>query len=122
APMRGAKQVVLLTSGFPFGQDLLPLFSQFTAQAAESEIVFYAVHLQQAAADVAARKTVTSVYGGAEFMSGVGNLAAMTGGGFFMASGSGAGIFNRIRTEINNFYELAVEMQAEDLAASSLEI
>jgi hypothetical protein len=26
APMRGAKQVVLLTSGFPFGQDLLPLF------------------------------------------------------------------------------------------------
>ena len=122
APMRGAKQVVLMTSGFPFGQELLPLFNQFTAQAAESQIVFYAVHLQQASADVAARKTVTSVYGGAEFMSGVGNVAAMTGGGFFMASGSGAGVFNRIRTEINNFYELAVEMQAEDLAASSLEI
>jgi VWFA-related protein len=122
APMRGAKQIVLLTSGFPFGQDLLPLFNQFTEQAAASQIVFYGVHLQQVGADVTARKTISSAYGGDDFASGVGNLASMTGGSFFMASGSGAGIFNRVRTEMNNFYELAVEMEPVDVSAEALEV
>jgi VWFA-related protein len=123
APMRGPKQIVFLSSGFPFGQDLLPLYNQFTTQAAEAQIVFYAIHLEGVGADVTiGKQAVTSAYGGSEFASGMGNVASMTGGAFFMASGSGAGIFNRIRTEMNNFYELAVEMQPEDLTASSLEI
>ena len=123
APMRGPKQIVFLSSGFPFGQDLLPLYNQFTAQAAEAQIVFYAIHLEGAGADVTiGKQAVTSAYGGREFASGMGNVASMTGGAFFMASGSGAGIFNRIRTEMNNFYELAVEMQPEDLTASTLEV
>lgn len=122
APIRGAKQVVLLTSGFPFGQDLLPLFNRFTAQAAESQIVFYAVQLQQAGADVTTRKTISSVYGGDDFASGVGNLATMTGGAFYTASGSGAGIFDRVRTEMNNFYELAIEIEPADLSASALDV
>jgi VWFA-related protein len=123
APMRGPKQIVFLSSGFPFGQDLLPLYNQFTKEAAEAQIVFYAIHLEGAGADVTiAKQAVTSGYGGSEFASGMGNVASMTGGAFFMASGSGAGIFNRVRTEMNNFYELAVEMQAEDLAANSLAI
>ena len=68
------------------------------------------------------KQAVTSAYGGSEFASGMGNVASMTGGAFFMASGSGAGIFNRIRTEMNNFYELAVEMEGNDKAAASLGI
>jgi len=123
APMRGPKQIVFLSSGFPFGQDLLPLYNQFTAAAAEAQIVFYAIHLEGAGADVAiSKQAVTSGYGGREFASGMGNVASMTGGAFFMASGSAAGVFNRVRTEMNNFYELGVEMHAEDLAANSLEI
>jgi len=123
APMRGPKQIVLLSSGFPFGQDLLPLYNQFATAAAEAQIVFYAIHLEGAGADVAiSKQAVTSGYGGREFASGMGNVASMTGGAFFMASGSAAGVFNRVRTEMNNFYELGVEMQAEDLAANSLEI
>jgi VWFA-related protein len=122
APMRGAKQVVLLTSGFPFGQDLLPLFNQFAAQAAESQIVFYAVQLQEVGADVTQRKPVTSGFGGNEFASGVGNLASMSGGATFMASGSGSGIFKRVRTEMNNFYELGIELESADAAAEALDI
>jgi hypothetical protein len=68
------------------------------------------------------KQAVTSAYGGRDFAGGMGNAASMTGGAFFMASGSGAGIFNRVRTEMNNFYELGVEMQPEDLAANSLAI
>jgi hypothetical protein len=84
--------------------------------------VFYAVQLEQAGADVTSRKTVSSAYGGADFANGVGNLASMTGGAFFMASGSGAGIFNRVRTEMNNFYELAIEMEPADVSAEALDV
>ena len=123
APMRGPKQIVFLSSGFPFGQDLLPFYNQFATQAAEAQIVFYAVHLEQAGADVTiGKQAVTSAYGGRDFAGGMGTAASMTGGAFFMASGSAAGVFNRVRTEMNNFYELAVEMQPEDLVANSLEI
>ena len=122
APMRGPKQVVFLSSGFPFGQDLLPLYNQFATQVAEAQIVFYAIYLEGAGADVTfGKQTVASVYGGSDF-DGMANAASMSGGAFFLASGSGAGIFNRVRTEMNNFYQLAVEMQPEDLAVNSPEI
>jgi hypothetical protein len=46
----------------------------------------------------------------------------MTGGAFFSAGGSANGVFDRVRTEMNNFYELAVEMEGNDNAAASLGI
>jgi VWFA-related protein len=123
APMRGPKQIVFLSSGFPFGQDLLPLYNQFAEQAAAAQVVFYAIHLEGAAVDVTiGKQTTTSAFGGREFAGGMGNAASMTGGAFFMASGSAAGVFTRVRTEMNNFYQLAVEMQPEDLTAKSLAI
>jgi len=123
APMRGPKQIVFLSGGFPFGQDLLPLYNQFVEQAAEAQIVFYAVHLEGVGADVSiGKQTTTSAFGGREFAGGMGNAASMTGGAFFMASGSAAGVFSRVRTEMNNFYQLAVEMQPQDLTAKSLAI
>jgi VWFA-related protein len=121
-PLRGPKQIVLLSSGFPFGQDLLPLYTQFEKQAAAAQIVFYAVHLDQPGTDVTARKTTTSAFGGAEFASGLGNVASMTGGAFFMASGTGAGIFQRVANEIHNFYELAIETDPADFAAGTLDV
>lgn len=121
-PLRGPKQIVMLSSGFPFGQDLLPLYNQFAKQAAEAQIVFYAVHLDQPGTDVAARRTTSSAFGGADFASGLGNVASQTGGAFFMASGSGAGIFQRVSNEIHNFYELAIEMEPGDRSAGSLEV
>ena len=123
APMRGPKQIVFLSGGFPFGQDLLPLYNQFAAQAAEAQIAFYAVHLDGAGADVTiAKQRQATPYGGRDFAGGMGTVATMTGGAFFSAGGSAAGIFNRVRTEMNNFYELAVEMEGNDVAANSLEI
>jgi hypothetical protein len=52
----------------------------------------------------------------------MGTVATMTGGAFFSAGGSANGIFDRVRTEMNNFYELAVEMEGNDKAATSLAI
>jgi VWFA-related protein len=122
APMRGAKQIVFLSGGFPFGQDMLPLYNQFATQAAEAQIAFYAVHLDGAGADVTIAKPQASAYGGRDFAGGMGTIATMTGGAFFSAGGSAAGLFNRVRTEMNNFYEVAVEMERSDVNAPSLEI
>jgi VWFA-related protein len=121
-PLRGAKQVVVLSSGFPFGQDLLPLYDNFAEHAAAAQIVFYAVHLDQPGTDASARRTTTSVFGGAYFASGLGNVASMTGGAFFMASGNAATIFERVANEIHNFYELAVEVDPVDLKSGPVEI
>lgn len=121
-PLRGPKQIVLLSSGFPFGQDLLPLYDQFAKLAAEAQIVFYAVHLDQPGTDVTARRTTSSAFGGAQFASGLGNVASMTGGAFFMASGTGAGIFQRVSNDIHHFYEIAVESEPDDLNADNLAV
>ena len=73
APMRGPKQIVFLSGGFPFGQDLLPLYNQFAAQAAEAQIAFYAVHLDGAGADVTiAKQRQATPYGGRDFAGGMG--------------------------------------------------
>ena len=123
APMRGPKQIVFLSGGFPFGQDLLPMYNRFAIEAAEAQIAFYAVHLDGAGADVTmAKQRLASPYGGRDFAGGMGTAATMTGGAFFSAGGSAQGLFDRVRTEMNNFYELAVEMEGNDVAASSLEI
>jgi len=123
APMRGPKQIVFLSGGFPFGQDMLPLYNRFAAQAAEAQIAFYAVHLDGVGADVTiAKQSQASAFGGRDFASGMGTVATMTGGAFFSAGGSANGLFDRVRTEMNNFYEIAVEMEGNDAAATSLEI
>lgn len=121
--MRGPKQIVFLSGGFPFGQDLLPLYNRFATEAAEAQIAFYAVHLDGAGADLTIGKQQQATpYGGPDFSGGMGTAATMTGGAFFSAGGSAAGLFDRVRTEMNNFYELAVEMEGSDVAATSLEI
>ena len=123
APMRGPKQIVFLSGGFPFGQDLLAEYNRFAAQAADAQITFYAVHLDGAGADVTiAKQSQASAFGGRDFASGMGTVATMTGGAFFSAGGSANGIFDRVRTEMNNFYELAVEMEGNDNAAASFAI
>lgn len=123
APMRGPKQVVLLSGGFPFGQDLLQEYDRFAAAAADAQIAFYAVHLDGAGADVTiAKQSQASAFGGRDFAGGMGTVATMTGGAFFSAGGSAEGLFDRVRTEMNNFYELAVDMEGNEAAANSLEI
>lgn len=121
--MRGPKQVIFLSGGFPFGQDLLPQYNEFAVQAAQAEIAFYAVHLDGAGADVTiAKQTQASAFGGRDFAGGMATVATMTGGAFFSAGGSANGLFDRVRAEMNNFYEIAVEMEGNDATAKSLEI
>lgn len=122
SPLRGTKQIILLSSGFPWSQDLMPLFDRFTRQAAAAQVLFYAVHVGQPGADVAARRVVSSAFGGNDFTTGMATAAAETGGAFYQPSGSGAGVFDRMRTALNHFYELGVEFEPEDLTLESMTV
>jgi len=119
APLRGSKHVILISGGLQFGQDLLTRFQRFAKAAAEAQLTLYAVHLDQPDSNVTDRRTVTSAFGGREATAGLGALTGMTGGRLFMGVGRGTGVFDRITTEINNFYVLGVESGPEDASGSS---
>lgn len=124
APLRGSKHVILISGGLQFGQDLLTRFQRFSQKAAEAQLTLYAVHLDQPDSNVTDRRTVTSAFGGREATAGLGALTGMTGGRLFMGVGRATGVFDRITTEINNFYVLGVESGPEDASGSprSLEV
>lgn len=119
APLRGSKHVVLISGGLQFGQDLLIRFQQFAQKAAEAQLTLYAVHLDQPDSNVTDRRTVASAFGGREASAGLGALTGMTGGRLFMGVGRATGVFDRITTEINNFYVLGVESGPDDISGSS---
>ncbi|MEO8678873.1 MAG: VWA domain-containing protein [Vicinamibacterales bacterium] len=114
APLRGSKHVILISGGLPFGQDLLPHFDGFARSAAAAQVVLYAIHVDQPDADAADRKIIASAFGGRDLTQGLTALTGMTGGAFFSAVGHATGVFDRIKTEINNFYVLGVESAPDD--------
>ncbi|MGE3489293.1 MAG: VWA domain-containing protein [Vicinamibacterales bacterium] len=118
APLRGSKHVILISGGLRFGQDLLTRFQAFSRKAAEAQLTLYAVHLDQPDSNVTDRRTVTSAFGGREATAGLGALTGMTGGRLFMGVGRATGVFDRITTEINNFYVLGVESGPDDVSGS----
>ena len=120
APLRGSKHVILISGGLPFGQDLLTHFDRFSKKAAEAELALYAVHLDQPDSDVTDRRTIASAFGGRDMTAGLGALTGMTGGALFMGVGRAQGVFDRITTEINNFYVLSVESEPGDASGAPI--
>lgn len=113
-PLRGSKHVILISGGLQFGPDLLVRFQRFAQKATEAQLTLYAVHLDQPDSNVADRRTITSAFGGRDATAGLGALTGMTGGRLFMGVGRATGVFDRITTEISNFYVLGVESGPDD--------
>lgn len=122
APLRGPKHVVMISGGMPFGQDLLPFFNEFARKAAEAQIVLYAVHLDQPGSDASDRRIVDSAFGGRDRSQGLTTMTGMTGGAFFNGVGRAVGVFDRIKVEINNYYELGIETLPEDASGKPRDI
>ena len=119
ATLRGTKHLVLLSGGLPFGQDLLPWYTDFARDAAAAEVIVHAIHLEAFEGDVSNRKLVSSAFGSRDFMTGLATLASMSGGAFYQASGSGAGIFARITSAMTGFYQLGIETTPADRTGAS---
>nr|MBA2260124.1 VWA domain-containing protein [Acidobacteriota bacterium] len=115
-PLRGPKHLVVISGGLRFDQELLGEYNQFAHKAALTGLVLHAIHVDQASTDVTtARRDVTSAFGGRDMAEGLTTMAGMTGGSFFYGVGSAAGVFDRIGTEITNFYELGLEALPTDV-------
>ena len=121
-PIRGPKHVVMISGGMPFGQDLLPFFNEFARKAAAAQIVLYAVHLDQPESDASDRKVTASAFGGRDLSQGLTTMTGMTGGAFFSGVGRGTGVFERIKVEMNNYYELGIETRPEDASGNPRDI
>jgi VWFA-related protein len=122
APLRGPKHLVLISGGMPFDQELLPFFNEFARKAAAAQIVLYAVHLDQPDSDAGDRRVVASAFGGRDLSQGLTTMTGLTGGAFFNGVGRGTGVFDRIKVEINNYYELGIETLPEDASGKPRDI
>lgn len=112
--VRGPKHVIFISGGKGFDMELAVDYRQFARRAAAAQLVLYAVHVDQPSGDVSGRRVSGSAFGGRDMASGLMAMAGTTGGGYFMAVARATGVFDRIRTEIGNFYELGIESTASD--------
>lgn len=122
-PLRGPKHVVFMSGGMRFDQELLGEYNQCAYEAARAGVVLHTIHLDQPAGDVATEhRTITSAFGGREMSAGLTTIAGMTGGSFFQGVGTAAGVFERIATEITNFYELGLDFEPGDADGNPREL
>ena len=119
APLGAPKHVVVISGGLPFDLEMLPRYQQLAARAARSHVALFVVHLDQAEFDAADRGHFAQVFGGREYSTGLGTIASITGGQFFSGVGRATGVFERIASDINYFYELGVESKASDADGKS---
>lgn len=113
--VRGPKHIVFVSGGLRFDQELLAEFNQFSHEAALAGIVVHTVYVDQPPSDAGTEwRTITQAFGGREMGLGLSTIAAMTGGGFFQGVATAAGVFERIATEITNYYELGLEASPAD--------
>jgi VWFA-related protein len=114
AALSAPKHVVVISGGLPFDLEMLPRYQQLAAKAARSHVALFVVHLDQAEFDATDRGHFAQVFGGREYSTGLATIASMTGGRFFSGVGRSTGVFDRIASAINHFYELGVESRPSD--------
>jgi VWFA-related protein len=114
APLSAPKHVVVISGGLPFDLSMQSRYQQLAARAARSHVALFVVHLDQVEFDASDRGHFAQVFGGREYASGLGNIASVTGGQFFSGVGRATGVFDRIASAINHFYQLGVESRPSD--------
>jgi VWFA-related protein len=112
--IRAPKHLVLLSGGLPFDQEFVSRYRDLATKAAQARVALFVVHVDQPSSDVSDRFNASTVFGGRDYASGLGNISSITGGLFVNAVGGATGAFDRIVSDINYFYQLAVEVQPSD--------
>jgi len=118
-PLSAPKHVVLISAGLPFDPDLLSRYRDLALKAAQAHVALFVVHLDQPSSDASDSQLPAQIFGGREQAEGLGNIASITGGLFFSGVGKATGVFERIASDINFFYELGVESKASDADGKS---
>lgn len=108
--------IVLISGGLGFEQLSLGRFQQVERALRDAGISIAAVQVDQPAVEAAtSRRMQTSYFASSDLQSGLANLATMAGGSFYAGIGTAKGVFERLRTELTEAYELGVEAEPGDL-------
>ena len=123
AQLRGPRHLIFISGGLLFDQSLLTDYNIFARRAESAGIVVHAIHVDAEPFDSAtSRRVITSSFGSRELAQGLTTMAGMTGGSFYAATGSGAGVFERIASAITTMYQLGIEISAADVEGKPSEI
>ncbi len=109
------KSIVLLSGGLPFTQDNRGDFRELQRQAAAGGASVYVVKLDQPQFDASSRMSQLSLFGSSDLDSGLSELAGAADAPVFHGVGRGTGTFERIRSDVLNFYTLAIDARPGDL-------
>ena len=121
--VRAPATIVVISAGLGFDQDLYAQFEQAQRAITDAGLGIYAVQVDQPDTQASdARPARASFYSSINRQSGLGNVATMAGGAIFQGIGRAKGVFERLRTEITEAYELGVEPQPADLDGKPHEI
>ena len=107
--------ILLISGGLGFDQQSLARFGQVQEALKQAGVAIYSVQVHQPEMDASvARPANGSLYSPRDRDTGLANVATMAGGAFFAGVGRAAGVFERLRTELTETYELGVEAQPGD--------
>lgn len=112
--LRGPRRLVLFSGGIPFDHTLQSLYDDLAAKAAEAHVALFVVHLDQSDVDASARASGLGAPGGRAYATGLGTIAASTGGAFVNGVGRATGAIERILGEMTTFYQLGVDAVPSD--------
>lgn len=113
ARIKAPTSVVLLSAGLQRRQNSNSVLKDLERQADAAGISMSVVQLEQPQHD-ATRMGPGGVISRGDLQEGLAAVAGVTDATFYQGVGSGSGVFERIRNEIVNLYELGVETSAAD--------
>jgi VWFA-related protein len=115
--------ILLISGGLGFDQESLARFQQVEATLKQAGLAIYAVQVDQREAEASdSRPAKGTLYSSRDRETGLANVATMAGGAFFAGVGKAEGVFERLRTEITEAYELGVESLPGDLDGKPHEV
>jgi VWFA-related protein len=114
-PIDAPKTIVLLSAGLPFRMDSWSRFKALEEQAASSGTTTYVVQIAQTETDASSQRTAgTDMLPAADLREGLSHVAAVTHAALFEGVSRAEGVFDRIRTEVTNSWQLGIEPIAQD--------
>ena len=121
--VRAPASILLLSAGLGFEPESLARFQTLQQQLKETGVAVATVQIDQPEVDASSsRASQDALYSTHDRESGLANVATMSGGVFYAAVGRAKGVFERLRAEITEAYELGVEPQPRDLDGKPHEV
>ena len=113
-PLRGPKHLVLVSAGLPFDHEFMDRFKLFEYAAAEARVTVDTIRMHEFVGDASSDAKGGIAFNDLSAHAGMDTLATMTGGRVYAPSGTGAGVFARIVSDVTSFYQLGVDSQPGD--------